>query len=1047
MSGYRLISGGRVDRDRRLEFSFNGQPLHGYAGDTLASALIANGVDIVARSFKYRRPRGVIGAGAEEPNAIVQIGHGARTLPVQRATQTELYYGLSARMVNCWPSPRFDISGALNWASKLLPAGFYYKTFKWPAGYWKHYEHAIRAGAGLGYAPDDVDVDTYDKRNAHCDVLVVGAGPAGLAAARAAGRSGARVILADEQHEFGGSLLSTGERIGDAPAMEWVARVRAELAALPEVTLLARATVFGYYDHNFLTILERLTDHLPPTEARGPRQRLWRLRAKQVVVATGAIERPLVFGNNDRPGVMMASAVASYANRYGVAPGRQAVVFANNDNGYRTALDLHDAGIGIAGIVDSRHHAPGEWPDAARAAGLVVHAGHVVPNVIGRRRVKAVQTAKLSADGKRLESEGPTLDCDLLAMSGGWSPVVHLQSQSGARPRYDESLAAFLPGDPVQAERSAGSARGTWDTAGCLLEGNEAGVAAAAACGFESPAGEVWATDALTETPMQPLWLVPGFRPVSRGPKQFVDYQNDTTAADLHLAVRENYQSIEHVKRYTALGFGTDQGKLGNINGMAIVAERLGKPLAEVGTTTFRPAYTPVTFGAIAGRDVGALLDATRYTPMHDWHVAQGAVFENVGQWKRARYYPKPGESMQQAVDRECLVTHEAVGVLDYSTLGKIDIQGPDAAELLDRVYTNNWQKLAIGRCRYGMMLGEDGMVIDDGVTSRLGEHHYLMTTTTGGAANVLAWLERWLQTEWPDLEVYLTSVTDHWSTVSIAGPYSRELAAELCEGVDLSPEAFPFMSIRDCVAVGVPARVARVSFTGELSFEISVPANHGLGLWEAVMSAGEKYGATPYGTETMHVLRAEKGFIIVGQDTDGSVTPVDLGMSGLVSTKKDFIGKRSLARAYLQRDDRRQLVGLRTANPADVLPEGAQLIETRDYTPPVPMIGWVSSSYYSARLGHSLALALVDGGRERLGETVFAPLADGRVLEARITRPVFFDPEGTRQHERTHAGPRRGPGAAGHDSQRAPAGTGASRTTAARLSESARSARTNGVS
>ena len=1002
MSGYRLASGGRIDRDRRLEFTFNGRPMAGYAGDTLASALIANGVDIVARSFKYRRPRGIVAAGAEEPNAILQLGCGARTRPVQRATQTELHYGLSARTVNGWPSAETDLTAVLDRASRLLPAGFYYKTFKWPASGWKHYEHVIRAGAGLGYAPDDADADRYDRINAHCDVLVVGAGPAGLSAALAAGHSGARVILADEGSEFGGSLLSAAEHIDGAPSTHWIARVRAELAAMPEVTLLPRATVFGYYDHNFLTLVERLTDHLPATDAIGPRERLWRLRAKQVVIATGAIERPLVFGNNDRPGVMLASAVSSYVNRYGVAPGRRAVVFANNDNGYRSALDMQRAGIDVAGVVDVRADPSGAWHEAARAAGLRVFAGHVVPDARGRRRLASVRTARLSADAGRIEDEGSRLDCDLLAVSGGWSPVVHLQSQSGARPRFDTDRACFVPGDPVQAERSAGAARGTWDTAGCLLEGNEAGVAAASACGFEAPATVLPSAAAADEQPLLPCWLVPGFKPVSRGPKQFVDYQNDTTAADLHLAIRENYTAIEHVKRYTALGFGTDQGKLGNINGMGIVAEKLGRPLAEVGTTTFRPAYTPVTFGAIAGRDVGALLDATRHTPMHAWHVARGAVFENVGQWKRARYYPRPGETMQQAVDRECLATHHAVGVLDYSTLGKIDIHGPDAVTLLERVYTNNWRKLAVGRCRYGLMLGEDGMVMDDGVTARLAEHHYLMTTTTGGAANVMARLERWLQTEWTDLEVHLTSVTDHWATVSVAGPYSRDLVGELCADVDLSAEAMPFMSIRECTAVGVAARVARVSFTGELSFEISVPAAHGQRLWEAVMAAGERYGATPYGTEAMHVLRAEKGFVIVGQDTDGSVTPDDLGMAGLVSTKKDFIGRRSLARPHLQRGDRRQLVGLLTDEPAAVLPEGAQLVDDPDGPLPLPMVGWVTSSYASARVGRSIALALVDGGRDRIGQRVFAPLADGRVLAARITEPVFLDAPGRRPHDRT---------------------------------------------
>lgn len=997
--GYRLAEGGRIDRNRPLRFRFNGRLLEGYAGDTLASALIANGVDVVARSFKYRRPRGVIGSGAEEPNAILQLEAGARALPAQRATQVELYYDLEARMVNAWPSPHFDLSGALGLASGVLPAGFYYKTFMWPKRFWMKYEHVIREGAGLGYAPTDADADSYDKINAHCDVLVVGAGPAGLAAALAAGRSGARVILADEQSELGGSLLGTNEPVNGAPARAWIEHAKAELAGMPEVRLLPRSTVFGYYDHNFLCILERITDHLRPGTQSGPRQRLWRLRAKQVVLATGAIERPLVFGDNDRPGVMLASAVSTYINRYAVAPGRRAVVFANNDGGYRTALDLKHAGVEVVAVVDSRSKAGGAWREQAASAGLRILSGQVVTAARGGRRVSGAEIAPLSGDGRQLAGSGENVHCDLIAMSGGWSPVVHLHSQSGARPRFDETKACFVPGETVQAERSAGAANGTWNLGDCLREGYAAGSAAASACGFEAPPSERMQTDELEETALQPLWLVPGRKPVSRGRKQFVDYQNDTTAADIHLAARENYRSIEHVKRYTALGFGTDQGKLGNINGMAILAEKLGQGLAETGTTTFRPAYTPVTFGAIAGRDVGRLLDPVRKTPMHTWHVQAGAEFENVGQWKRAWYYPKPGESMHDAVNRECLATHNSIGVLDYSTLGKIDIKGPDVPELLNRIYANNWSKLGIERCRYGIMLGEDGMVMDDGVTTRLGDQHYLMTTTTGGAAHVLAWLERWLQTEWPDLKVYLTSVTDHWATVSIAGPNSRKLVSEICEGIDFSTEAFPFMSLRNGKAAGVPARVMRVSFTGELSYEISVPANHALHLWQSVMDAGEKYDATPYGTETMHVLRAEKGFIIVGQDTDGSLTPEDLGMSWIVSDKKDFIGRRSLSRSDNQRPDRRQLVGLLTEDPNEVLPEGAQLVNDPNAAYPIPMVGFVTSSYHSARVGRSIALALINGGQKRMGEKVCAPLAGGRVIRAEIVKPLFFDPDGSRQN------------------------------------------------
>lgn len=997
--GHRLDRGGRIDRERPRPFWYNGRKLEGYAGDTLASALIANGVDVVARSFKYRRPRGILAGGAEEPNAILQVDDGGRVRPVERATQVELYSDLQARMVNAWPSPERDYSGALGLFSRFLPAGFYYKTFMWPRRFWERYETIIRRGAGLGFAPDSPDPDTYDKRFAHCDVLIAGAGPAGLAAALAAGRAGARVILADEQNEPGGSLLGNRDQIQSAPAMDWVAQARAELEAMPEVTFLPRTTVFGYYDHNFLGLLERCTDHLARHVRRGPRQRLWKVRTRQVIAATGAIERPLVFANNDRPGVMLASAVSTYIHRFGVAPGRRAVVFANNDNGYRTALDMHRAGIEVAAIIDSRSESGGEWQEKAREAGLAIRSGQVVTEALGGKRVRGVRAEAFDPDTGTLEGGATRIDCDLIAMSGGWSPVIHLHSQSGARPRYDADKAAFVPGKSVQPERSAGSSNATFGLAGCLKEGLEAGQAAATDCGFEAPANDPPDCKPTAENPLQPLWRVPHAKPPEKSPKQFVDYQNDATVADLHLALRENYSHIEHVKRYTALGFGTDQGKLGNINGMAIVAEHRGIEPQEVGTTTFRPPYTPVTLGAIAGRDVGPLLDPIRHTPMHPWHLRAGAAFENAGQWKRARYYPQGTETMQEAVDRECLATHESIGVLDYSTLGKIDIKGPDAANLLDRIYTNNWQKLKVGRCRYGLMLTEDGMVMDDGVTACLGENHYLMHTTTGGAARVLAWMEQWLQTEWPDMKVYLTSVSDHLATVVIGGPNARKLTAEICEGIDFSAENFRFFSWKEGRAAGVWARVMRVSFSGELSFEITVEAQYGLHLWETVMEAGRKYNATPYGTETMHVLRAEKGFIICGQETDGSVSPLDLGMDGLLSKKKDFLGKRSLQRSDLIRTDRRQFVGLRTENDDEVLPEGAQLVTDPNAPKPIPMVGYVTSSYYSARCGHSIALALIDGGRDRMNETVQAPLADGRVVRATITSPVFFDPEGSRQN------------------------------------------------
>ncbi len=999
MSGFRLHSGGRILRHQQLHFSFNGKRLKGYKGDTLASALLANGVRTVSRSIKYHRPRGIVGAGAEESNAILQVGEGARTLAAQRATQVELYDGLTSRSTVGFPDPNRDMGRFLGAFSRMLPAGFYYKTFMWPRSYWMKYEEIIRRAAGWGFAPTEADVDHYDRINAHCDVLIVGAGPAGLAAALAAGRAGARVIIADEQNEFGGSLLSSRDTLDGAPAAEWVRSAEAELARMPEVTRLPRSTVFGYYDHNFLCILQRLTDHLPPGEASGPRQRLWRVRARQVVLCTGAIERPLVFSNNDRPGVMLASAVSTYVNRYAVSPGRRGLIFANNDSAYRTALDLKAAGVTVAAVVDARRSPSGPWVEQVREAGVPVRDGSVVTDVRGGSHVSAAMVASVDESAHSLTGSPEAVSCDFLAVSGGWNPVVHLHAQSGARPVFDETLTTFVPGDSVQAERSAGGANGVFTLRECLEQGEAAGREAARECGFEVQAVALPEADAVTPAPLQPVWLVPSRKKPSRAPKQFVDFQNDTTAGDISLALREGFRSIEHVKRYTLMGFGTDQGKMGNINGMGIVAQLANQDIKSTGTTTFRPAYTAVTFGAIAGRDVGDLLDPVRKTPMHAWHEANGALFENVGQWKRAWYYPRGGETLDEAVKRECLATHESVGVLDYSTLGKIDIRGPGAIELLSRVYTNNWAKLGIGRCRYGIMLGEDGMVLDDGVTTRLGEQHYLMTTSTGNAARVMAWLEQWLQTEWPDLEVYLTSVTDQWATVSVAGPNSRKVASAVCEGIDFDTEAFPFLSMREGKAAGVRARVQRVSFSGELSYEISVPANHAQHVWDAVMEAGKPYNITPYGTETMHVLRAEKGFIIVGQDTDGSVTPVDLGMSWALSKKKDFLGKRSLDRSDSRRTDRRQFVGLLTHDPQTVLPEGAQLVNDPKAAKPMPMTGFVTSSYYGPRMERSIALALVDNGHARMGEVVHAPLADGRVVSAEITQPVFFDPKGERQN------------------------------------------------
>ena len=995
---FRLPSGGRIDRERPVSFSFDGQTYSGHAGDTLASALLANGVRLVGRSFKYHRPRGVMTDGVEEPNALVQLGIGASSEPNARATQVEIHDGLTAASQNCWPSVRFDAGAVNGLLGALLPAGFYYKTFMWPGQWWMKYEYFIRRAAGLGRAPSGPDPDSYDKSYGHCDVLVIGAGPSGLAAAHAAGRTGARVLVVDERSEPGGHLLGTRQAIDDAPAQEWVSAMVSELAAMEDVRILSRATALGYYDHNYLTVLERRTDHMPHRERRGRvRQRLWKVRAKQVVLATGAHERPLVFGNNDRPGVMLASAAQSYVNRYAVRPGSNAVVFTNNDTAYDPALDLADAGARVT-LVDVRT----ELSDARRAQlrrrGIELLAGHAVTDVRGTKEVTGVSVAALTAGGSAYAGGSRKISCDLVCMSGGWNPAIHLFSQSGGRLAFDETKGAFVPGEARQAQFSAGGCNGTGVLAFALSEGREAGKAAAAACGFRKRGGtSLPKVDVAEEMPIRLIWAVPSRQPNRRLDKHFVDFQNDVTAADIALAAREGYRSVEHLKRYTTTGMGTDQGKTSNVNALAILSETLGADIAATGTTTFRPPYAPATFGALAGRDVGELADPVRTTPMHQWHVEQGAPFEDVGQWKRPWYYPHRGESMREAVDRECLAVRNAVGILDASTLGKIDVQGADAAEFLERIYTNSWKRLGVGRCRYGLMCTEDGMVFDDGVTLRLGENRFLVHTSSGNAARVLGWMEEWLQTEWPELEVFCNSVTEQFATASISGPLARRLLAELTTDIDLDKDAFPFMSWRDGHVAGLPARVARVSFTGESSFEINVPAGYGLSLWTALIHSGRRYGITPYGTEAMHVLRAERGFILAGQETDGTVTPIDLGMEWIVSRNKDFLGKRSLDRADTIREDRKQLVGLLTDNPEDVLPEGGQIVDTVTELP-MRMIGHVTSSYFSANLGRSIALALVDGGRKRHGESVMVPL-ERVVMSARITEPRFFDPDGTRAH------------------------------------------------
>lgn len=1002
----RLGTGGRIDRKRPLSFNFNGVSLQGFAGDTLASALLANGVDVINRSFKYARPRGVVSAGADEPNAIVQLGSTeAGQVPNVRATQQALYDGLVAKSTNGWPNVDRDVMGLLGkLGGKFMPPGFYYKTFMSPASAWPKYEQYIRKAAGLGRSPVENDPDIYDHMNHHCDVLIVGAGPTGLAAALAAGRSGARVILCDEQEEMGGSLLDSRESIDGKPAAEWAATVVAELATLPDVLLLARTTANGYHDHNFVTLHERRTEHLADLAplANGRRQvraRMHKVRAKRVVLATGAQERPLVYGRNDVPGNMIAGAVSTFIRRYGVIPGQRLVLSTTNDHGYRAALDWHDAGRAVVAIVDARDKPDGDLVAAARSRNIRIITGSAVIEAQGKKRVTAAVVGGIDIDGFRVKGSTQELACDTIASSGGYSPVIHLAAHTGRRPVWREDLFGFVSGG-VPGQIAAGGANGRWSLREALGDGLEAGVRAATEAGLNAVTVTLPTVAPVREGKPVALYDVPHTKSTMRAPKQFVDQQNDVTAAGIELATREGFEAIEHVKRYTGLGFGTDQGKLGNINGMAIAARVTKQSIPETGTTVFRPNYTPITFGAIAGRHCDAFFDPRRYTALHAWHVERGAKFEEVGQWMRPWYFPRGSESMHDAVQRESRAVREGVGILDASTLGKIEIQGKDAREFLNRIYTNAWTKLEPGKCRYGLMCKDDGMVMDDGVTACIAENHFHMTTTTGGAAGVLDWMELWHQTEWPELEVYFNSTTDHWVAMTVTGPNARKLLAEVAD-IDVSAEAFPYMDWREAKVAGVPARIFRISFTGELSYEINVQANYAMHVCKALFEKGAKYDLTPYGTETMHVLRAEKGFVIIGQETDGSVTPEDLGMQWCVGYKKPYswIGRRALSRPDTHRTDRKQLVGLKPLDPKLVLQEGAQIVLEKEIKIPMPMYGHVTSSYFSPVLGHGFALALLKGGSERMGQTVYLSMTDGTVQAAEVVSPVFYDPKGARHH------------------------------------------------
>ncbi|MCP5083213.1 MAG: sarcosine oxidase subunit alpha family protein [Alphaproteobacteria bacterium] len=994
-----------IDRSQMIDFQWNGRKYAGYEGDTLASALFANGIRVVGRSFKYHRPRGVLGFGSNEPNALVGVGSGNRQEPNLRATQVELHAGLTASAQNAWPSVEFDVGQVNSLASRLFPSGFYYKTFMWPQSFWKSvYEPIIRRAAGLGVAPEGPDPDTYEQFNCHCDVLVVGGGAAGLAAAEAASANGARVIIADENPQFGGISDIAGGTIGGEAQSKWIAATAASLAKSGNVHVMNRTTVVGHYHHNYVMMFERVAEHDPNLLSSGaPRHRLWKVRAKQVIIASGAIERPIPFANNDRPGVMLSTSVRAHLARYGVTPGYRGVVFTNNDDAYRTATDLLAAGVPVGRIIDVRAEPSGPLIEAAKSAGIEISAGSAICGLnakSGGKHITSVKMAPYSTSG-RVSGAEEEIACDFVAVSGGWNPVVHLHCHNGGKLDFDQKLQSFVPKPHADPVVTIGAANGTFGLGDLMTEAYAAGdKAGKAATGSKAAKAAAPKAASETEGNLEAIWFAPATGKYNEGNKHFIDYQNDVTAADLELAQREGYESVEHTKRYTTLGMATDQGKTSNIIGLGVLSGSTGKPIPEIGTTTFRPPYTPFSFGSIAGTQVGKLFHVVRRTALFDWHAEAGATWEPIGDWRRAYCYPKGEEDKHAAINREILTVRNKVGLLDASTLGKIEIKGPDAGALLDRVYTNKFSTLKPGRGRYGLMMNEMGFLFDDGVTVCLGENHYLMHTTSGGAERIVEWLEEWLQTEWTDMKVFVTAVTEQWSQYGVAGPKARALLEKLEGDVDFGADALSFMGMTEGTLAGTRVRVFRISFSGELSYEIAVPSHNGRAFWEKLLEAGEEFGVEPYGTEALHVLRAEKGFIAIGDETDGTVTPLDLGLNWAVSKKKaDYLGKRALDLPHLAAENRKELVGLLTEDPNEVLPDGAYAVSEVSEKLPMDMIGQVTSTYWSPTLNRSIAMALVKQGRAKMGQKITFPVADGKVVRAEIVDPVFYDKEGERQN------------------------------------------------
>lgn len=972
MSGHRLAQGGRIDRSRPLTFQFEGRKLTGYAGDTVASALLANGISVVGRSFKYHRPRGLLAAGIEEPNGLMQVGEGDRSTPNTRATEIDLMEGLVIRPINCWPSARLDAGAINNLFARFIPAGFYYKTFMWPD--WHLFEPTIRKAAGMGRASAERDPDRYEHQYAHCDLLVIGSGPAGLAAALAAARRRARVILVEQDTELGGSLLWQSARIGGASGREWCDAVQAELRAAGDVVIMPRTTAIGYFDHNCVSLVQRVTDHVGATGyTRTLRHRLWTVRAKHVVLATGALERPIVFPGNDRPGVMLASAVQQYLARWAVLPGQSTAIFANNNSAYAVAHALLDQGAHVACFIDSRRTPSAQLVQTLHIRGVEVLTGGQVVGTRGAHGLRGINVRVASGRLRRFE-------CDLLAVSGGWNPTVHLFSQSGGKLAWDDAIAAFRPDVSVQAEVSAGAAAGQFDLAAAVASGWSAGGGTDESQPLVAEATSSWT--------IEPLWRVD-----AKG-KAFVDFQNDVSVADIALAKREAFVSVEHLKRYTTLGMAPDQGKTSNVNALAIMAELTGQSIPQTGTTRFRFPYTPVSLGALAGQARGELFRPFRRLPTHELQVAAGATFEEYGGWLRPAHYRRAGETAFDAEQREAKTVRTAAGLFEGSPLGKIEVTGSDAAEFLDRIYANTMSTLKVGRARYGLMLNELGVVIDDGVTLRMAKDRFLVGTTGGGAERIAAWLEEWLQCEWRNLKVVIAPVSNAWAVLTLSGPNARDVLEST--GVDRSVGAaeFQHMTFHENIVAGIPARIVRASFTGEVTFEINIPRDRANELWEKLMKAGQPYGLSPVGIDAWMLLRTEKGFLHVGADTDGTTSPSDIGWGSVLKRSNDFIGRRSLTRPDNLRSDRLQFVGLEAVDAGDSLTIGTHL---RGASTKQGSEGYITSAGFSSALGSWVALGMVRRGRERYGEELIVVAGDRVGKRVRVVKPGAYDPKGER--------------------------------------------------